>query len=59
MFFLVYDSSMWNDESITEIFNTIDELLARYEEIQYEFCEFRAFDEDGKRIVPWLKSIKS
>ncbi len=52
MFFLVYDSSMWNDESITEIFNTIDELLARYEEIQYKFCEFRAFDEDGKRIAP-------
>lgn len=53
MYTLAYDPSMWDDETVYEEFETIDELLERYEEIQYDFCEFRAFDDDGRRFSPW------
>lgn len=55
MFTLAYDPGMWDDESIYEEFNTVDELLERYEEIQYDFCEFRAYDENDKKFAPWFQ----
>ena len=54
MFYLTYDLGMYDDESICEEFDTIEELLKRYEEIQYEVCEIEAW-EDDKKIAPWYK----
>ena len=36
MFYLTYDLRMYDDESICEEFDTIEELLKRYEEIKWE-----------------------
>lgn len=50
---LTYDLGMYNDNTIVEEFDTIKELLERYYEIEYDFCEFEAWDGD-KKIAPWL-----
>lgn len=54
MFYLTYDLGRWDDESICEEFDTVEELLERYEEIKWDYCEFRAWEED-KEIAPWFK----
>ena len=53
-FALIYDLGMYDDETVCEEFDTIEELLKRYKEIQYEVCEIEAW-EDDKKIAPWLK----
>ena len=54
MFYLTYDLGNYNDESICEEFASVEELLDRYYEIQYDICEIEAWDED-KKIAPWIK----
>ncbi len=54
MFYLTYDLGMYDDESICEEFDTIEELLKRYEEIKWEACEIRAW-KDEEEIKPWFK----
>lgn len=51
---LTYDLGMYDDTTICEEFETIEELLERYEEIKYDVCEITAW-EDDKKIAPWLK----
>ena len=53
-FALTYDLGEWDDETIYEEFDTIEELLERYEEIKYEVCEIEAW-EGNKKIAPWFK----
>lgn len=53
MFSLVYDMGMYDDETVIENFDTVEELLERYEEIKYEVCEIEAWEED-KKIAPWF-----
>ncbi len=52
MFYLYYDLGRWDDEIVCEEFETVEELLERYEEIKYEVCEIEAW-EDEKQIAPW------
>ena len=52
MYSLTYDLGMWDDETICEDFDTIEELLDRYEEIKYEVYEIEAWEGD-KKIAPW------
>lgn len=52
MFYLTYDPSMWDDEEICEEFETVEELLDRYNEIKYDVCEIKAWKEN-ERIAPW------
>ena len=52
MYYLTYDLSMWNDETICEEFETVEELLERYKDIQYEYTEFKAWQDD-KEIYPY------
>lgn len=52
MFYLTYDLGRWDDEIVCEEFETVKELLERYEEIKYEVCEIEAW-EDEKKIAPW------
>ena len=54
MFYLTYDLGMYDDETTQEEFDTIEELLERYEEIKYEVCEIEALKDDEK-IAPWHK----
>ena len=54
MFYLTYDLGMYDDETTQEEFDTIEELLERYEEIKYEVCEIEAWKDDEK-IAPWHK----
>jgi len=54
MFYLTYDLGMYDDETVCEEFDTVEELLERYKEIQYEVCEIEAW-EDDKKIAPWYK----
>ena len=54
MFYLTYDLGMYDDETTWEEFDTIEELLERYEEIKYEVCEIEAWEGD-KKIAPWYK----
>ena len=51
---LTYDLGYWDDETVMEEFETIEELLERYHEIKYEVYEIEAWDED-KKIAPWYK----
>lgn len=51
---LTYDPSQWDDETVIEEFETIEELLERYHEIKYDVCELEAWDEDRK-IAPWFE----
>ena len=53
-FALTYDLGEWDDETVCEEFDTVEELLERYEEIKWEVCEIRAW-EDEERIAPWYK----
>lgn len=53
MFSLIYDMGMYDDETVIENFDTVEELLERYEEIKYEVCEIEAWEED-KKIAPWF-----
>ena len=53
MYTLCYDSSRWDDETIYEDFDTVEELMERYNEIEYEVCEIEAWEDDHK-IAPWL-----
>ena len=57
MFALTYDLGRYDDETICEEFDTIEELLERYEEIQYDVCEIEAWKDD-KKIAPWSKYYK-
>ncbi len=52
MYYLTYDESMYDDTSYCEEFETVEELLERYKEIQYEYTEFVAWKEDEK-IYPF------
>lgn len=54
MFYLTYDLGEWNDEAVCEEFETAEKLLERYEEIKWDVCEIRAW-EDEKEIAPWHK----
>ena len=54
MFYLTYNLGMYDDETVCEEFDTAEELLERYEEIQYEVCEIETW-EDDKKIAPWYK----
>lgn len=54
MFYLTYDLGRWDDENVCEEFDTIEKLLERYEEIKWDYCEFRAWEGD-KEIAPWFK----
>lgn len=54
MFYLTYDLTIWDDESCCEEFETIEELLARYEEIKWDVYEIEAW-EDDKKIAPWCR----
>lgn len=54
MFSLTYDLGIYDDETVCEDFDTIEELMERYREIQYDYCEFRAWDEEENEIKPWL-----
>jgi hypothetical protein len=54
MFYLTYDLGNYNDKSVCEEFTSVEELLDRYYEIQYDVCEIEAWDED-KKIAPWIK----
>ncbi len=51
---LIYDLGMYDDTTVCEEFETIDELLERYEEIKWDVCEITAW-EDDKKIAPWFK----
>ena len=53
-FALTYDLGEWDDETICEEFDTVEELLERYYEIEWEVCEIEAW-EDEKKIAPWFK----
>lgn len=53
MFYLTYDLDRYDDETICEEFDIIEELLERYHEIEYEVCEIEAWEND-KKIAPWL-----
>ena len=53
MFSLTYDLSQYEDETICEEFDTIEELMERYREIQYDYCEFRSWDNETE-IAPWF-----
>ena len=56
MFYLTYDLEMYDDdETVCEGFDTVEELLERYKEIQYEVevCGIEAW-EDDKKIYPWV-----
>ena len=52
MYTLIYDLGMYDDETVIEEFDTVEELLKRYEEIKWEVCEIEAWKED-KKIAPW------
>jgi hypothetical protein len=54
MFYLTYDLGWYDDETICEEFDTIEELLERYEEIKWDVCEIKAW-KDEERITPWYK----
>lgn len=54
MFYLTYDLGMYDDETVCEEFDTVEELLERYEEIKWDVCEIEAW-EDDKKIAPWYK----
>lgn len=54
MFYLIYDIGKYDDETICEEFDTIEELLERYEDIKWEVCEIEAWEEE-KKIAPWFK----
>ena len=56
MFYLTYDLGMYDDETVCEEFDTVEELLERYKEIEYEVCEIEAF-RMGYR-VNWEKEMK-
>ena len=51
---LIYDLGYWDDESTVEEFETVEELLERYYEIEYEVCELEAWDGD-KKFAPWFE----
>ena len=54
MFYLTYDLGMYDDETVGEEFDTVEELLERYEEIKWDVCEIEAWEND-KKIAPWYK----
>lgn len=54
MFYLTYDLGRYDDETVCEEFDTVEELLKRYEEVRDEVCEIEAW-EDDKKIAPWYK----
>ena len=54
MFYLTYDLGRYNDETICEEFETVEELLEEYKKIKWEVCEIEAW-EDDKKIAPWYK----
>lgn len=52
---LTYDLGMYDDTTVCEEFETIGELLERYEEIKWDVCEIEAWEND-KKIAPWSKN---
>ena len=54
MFSLTYDLGIYDDETICEDFDTVEELLERFEEIKWDVCEIEAWEND-KKIAPWYK----
>jgi len=54
MFYLTYDLGRWDDETVCEEFETVEELLEEYEKIKWEAFEIEAW-EDDKKIAPWYK----
>lgn len=54
MFALTYDPGMYDDETVVEEFDTVEELLERYEEIRYDVCEIEAWKGD-KKFAPWYE----
>lgn len=54
MFALTYDPGMYDDETVLEEFDTVEELLERYEEIRYDVCEIEAWKGDEK-FAPWYE----
>lgn len=54
MFALTYDLGMYDDETVLEEFDTVEELLERYEEIRYDVCEIEAWKGDEK-FAPWYE----
>ena len=53
MYSLTYDCGMWDDETVCEDFDTLEELLQRYEEIKWDVVEIQAW-QDEKKIAPWF-----
>lgn len=51
---LTYDLGYYDDETVVEEFETVEELLERYYEIQYEVYELEAWDGEEK-FAPWYK----
>ena len=51
---LTYDFDRYDDDTQYEEFDTIEELLERYEEIKWDVCEIEAWD-GKKKIAPWYK----
>lgn len=49
---LTYDLDRYDDDTQYEEFDTIAELLERYEEIKYDVCEIEAWDGE-KKFAPW------
>lgn len=54
MYYLTYDLGRYNDESVCEEFETEEELLEAYNDLDYEACEIKAWKDD-ERIAPWIK----
>ena len=53
MFTLQYDLGRYDDKTIYEDFDTVEELMERYKEIEWDYCEFKAWD-DETEIKPWF-----
>lgn len=51
---LTYDFDRYDDDTQHEEFDTVEELLERYEEIKWDVCEIEAWD-GKKKIAPWYK----
>ena len=54
MYYLYYDLGEYIDETVCEEFDTVEELLKRYNEIEYDVCEIEAY-KDNEKIAPWYK----
>ena len=51
---LIYDFDQYDDDTQCEEFDTVEELLERYEEIKWDVCEIEAWDGE-KKFAPWYR----